>query len=77
MASPDILGEAMRRPSEQAIDDVLVALRDMLRIARVATMHSGGDHKRKRIARAETALARVERERAALPDTPSEHMEQP
>lgn len=42
-----------------AAPELLGALSDILRIARAATLHSGGDFNRKRIARAEAAIAKA------------------
>lgn len=42
-----------------AAPDLYEALRDIIGIARAATLHSGGGHNRKRIAKAEAALSRA------------------
>jgi hypothetical protein len=41
-------------------DELLKALKAVLGIARAATMHSGGEHNRKRVAAAEAAIAKAE-----------------
>jgi hypothetical protein len=46
---------AMRAANSHA--DLIAALKGILGIARAATLHSGGEHNRKRIAAAEAALA--------------------
>jgi hypothetical protein len=42
-----------------AAPELLDALTDILRIARAATLHSGGDHNKKRIAKAVAAIRKA------------------
>lgn len=56
----DLPSAAEHKAIQKLNADMLAALKGVLGIARAATMHSGGEHNRKRIAAAEAAIAKAE-----------------